>query len=312
MRHSSRTVVLAFLAAVVAALTLGAIRSARSSEPLTGDVCLDCHEDAAHAMMGTAHDPAGKIVSCLDCHAGAATEAHVDDPEANKPMNPATASADSMKALCSTCHAHPHSLNLVERDPHDAAGLACNACHQIHDNTHAYQLKHEEKDLCLSCHPGVRGSFALPSHHPVMDGVIECMDCHTDVAQSAKQRAAGGPGETCVQCHGRFQGPFPYEHEAAVDYSVNDGGCLNCHNPHGSTFPMLLKQSYEAPHYSLCSQCHSVPKHLNSAQHGTQWAGVPCGDCHVDVHGSYVNRNLLDSSLQTQGCFLGGGGCHQF
>ncbi len=214
-----------------------------------------------------------------------------------------------MKAVCTTCHKNPHALNLYERDPHDVAGLACTACHQIHNNQYAYQLKAEQTKLCFSCHADVRREFALTSRHPVTEGVVECMDCHTDVAQSPKQHKPSGPGEVCVKCHAQFQGPFPFEHPAAVEYSTEEGGCLNCHAAHGSQFPRLLRQSYEAPHFSLCSQCHSVPRHLNNIKHGTQWAGMPCNECHSDIHGSYTHRNLLDPSLESQGCLKAG--CHK-
>jgi len=315
MGHFRRSVAGVFFAAVTLTGMALVFHSARSSEPapISSDVCLECHEDVATGMAGTAHDPAAaKLVACVGCHAGPSTALHVDDPDTYKPTIPANLPADSMTALCTTCHADPHAVNMIERDPHGDAQMSCNACHKIHDNTHAALLKGKENDVCLSCHQGVRAGFAMPDHHPLDEGVVACRDCHTEIAQSKKQRDAGGPGESCVKCHGEMQGPFPYEHEAAVNYSVNEGGCLNCHNPHGSTWPKLLKQSYEAPHYSLCTQCHSVPKHLNNVNHGTQWAGVPCGDCHVDVHGSYVSQFFLDPSLQSQGCFPGGGGCHQF
>lgn len=286
---------------------------ARSSEPTTisNEDCLDCHEDVPNALVGTAHDPFGdEAFACVSCHAGPATEMHVDDPDEAKPIVPAKLSADSTSAICTACHKDPHALNLYERDPHIYANLSCGACHEIHSNNeHAPLLKAEENTVCLDCHASVRSAFALPTHHPVMEDVIACRDCHTEIAQSPKQRTVGGPGETCVECHAIFQGPFPYEHEAAVYYSINDGGCLNCHSPHGSEFPMLLEQSYEPPHFSLCSQCHVVPKHLNNLKHGTMWAGVPCNECHTDVHGSYTSPHLLDASLESQGCLKAG--CHQ-
>jgi predicted CXXCH cytochrome family protein len=150
----------------------------------------------------------------------------------------------------------------------------------------------------------------MPSHHPVTEGVVECSDCHLSTAQSAKQRVATGPGGTCTTCHAMFEGPFPYEHQAAVDYSTEEGGCLNCHAAHGSTQPRLLKQSYESPDFGLCSQCHVVPKHQFNVNHGSAFAGLPCSDCHVDVHGSYDNAKLLDPALSVQGCTVAG--CHQF
>ena len=66
---------------------------------------------------------------------------------------------------------------------------------------------------------------------------------------------------------------------------------------------------YEPPHYQLCTQCHSVPGHNNNTYHGTQWAGVACNDCHVDIHGSFTSRLYLSTSLQSAGCF--NAGCHQ-
>jgi DmsE family decaheme c-type cytochrome len=301
-------------AAAVLALGLAApamLRVARSSSPapVWPDACLDCHEAEAHALSGTAHDPAA-VASCLGCHAGPATDRHLEDPDASPAVNPGTLRADSLTAVCAACHAHPHALNLYERDPHAEADLSCLACHRVHGNEHTGLLRDPEPDLCLECHSSVRGDFALVSRHPVDEGVVACSDCHLSAAQSAKQRVATGPGGTCVSCHAVFAGPFPFEHQAAVDYSTEEGGCLNCHAAHGSTQPRLLRQPYEAPHYDLCTQCHVVPGHVNNANHGTLFAGVACNECHVDVHGSYESRHLLSPALQAQGCFALG--CHQF
>jgi DmsE family decaheme c-type cytochrome len=270
---------------------------------------LDCHEDVAHALRSTAHDFGGEHVPCLNCHAGPATELHVDDPDV-LPVNPVRLTPDSTTSLCTTCHADAHALNLFERDPHRDAGLACTACHQVHDNPRLGLLIKDETTMCFSCHQSQKSDFAMPTHHPVIEGVVRCSDCHLSVAQSAKQHVPSGPSETCTLCHAVFQGPYPFEHQAAVDYSTEEGGCLNCHAPHGSPNPRLLKQPYQGPDFALCTQCHVVPKHEFNINHGSQWAGMPCADCHVDVHGSYDNRNFLDPSLQAQGCFVAG--CHSY
>jgi DmsE family decaheme c-type cytochrome len=299
-----------FAVATIVGTWLGlAFAPCGAATPAGSEACLDCHDTEANALAGTAHDVLARAASCRNCHVGTIVDKHADDPDTYKPPNPARLPADSLTALCTTCHKQAHALNLYERDPHQRADLACTACHQIHSHAHAHQLKNEETELCMSCHPGVRRDFALTSRHPVADGVMECMDCHMTVAQSPKQRKPPGPGEVCVTCHAEFKGPFPFEHPAAVEYSTEEGGCMNCHAPHGSQFPRLLKQSYEAPHFSLCSQCHGVPKHLFNAEHGSQFAGVPCNECHSDVHGSYFHRNLLDPSLEARGCLKAG--CHK-
>lgn len=311
MGTPQRIGILACLCAIAALAPLMFEATAESSEPskLTDETCLECHEDVAHALTGTAHALAGNKVSCLSCHAGAATEAHVEDPD-QKPVNPGRLSADSLTTVCTTCHANAHTLNLFERDPHRDAGLACAACHKVHDNTKLSLLKDDDPKLCFTCHAAQKADFAMPTHHPVLEGVVKCGDCHISVAQSSKQHVPSGPSDTCTKCHGVFQGPYPFEHAAAVDYSTEEGGCLNCHAPHGAPNPRLLKQPYQAPDFALCSQCHNVPLHQNNINHGTQWAGMPCSDCHVDVHGSYDNKNLLDPSLQSQGCFAVG--CHTY
>jgi len=285
--------------------------AAPSSErgDLTDAACLECHQSDAAALVGTAHDTAAaRVVSCRGCHAGI-DPAHLEDPEENPAPDLETMAADSLTRACATCHAHPHTLNLYERDPHEAAGLSCNACHRVHDNRHLGLLIDDETNLCFSCHPATKGDFAMPSHHPVLEGVVACRECHIEVAQSAKQRVATGTGNTCTVCHARFQGPYPFEHAAAVEYSTEEGGCNTCHAAHGSAQPRLLKQPYDGPDFALCAQCHVVPGHQFNANHGAMWAGVPCSDCHVDVHGSYESKHLLDPSLATQGCFLAG--CHQ-
>jgi predicted CXXCH cytochrome family protein len=112
-----------------------------------------------------------------------------------------------------------------------------------------------------------------------------------------------------MDCHNEFQGPFPFEHQATVDYSTEEGGCINCHDPHGSAQPRMLKQPYEAPHFQLCTQCHGVPPlHNQNARHGDRWAGLACNDCHTDIHGSYTSRVFLSESLEAEGCFTAG--CH--
>ena len=42
---------------------------------------------------------------------------------------------------------------------------------------------------------------------------------------------------TASAATGSSEGPFPYEHQATLDYSTEEGGCMNCHSPHGSAQP---------------------------------------------------------------------------
>ncbi|MDH3215863.1 MAG: hypothetical protein OEN01_06160 [Candidatus Krumholzibacteria bacterium] len=303
---------------------LAAQSPARESE-----VCLDCHEDMRDRLMGTPHlmattDTEDAVVACSDCHAG--DERHwEEDAEEYPRMNPSKLSATAAMQVCSGCHVQSHQQNMQERNAHAQNEINCSGCHEIHVAENAatphggYQyavtqftglLKKNEVDLCLDCHIDVRGQFAKPYRHPVNDGIVKCSECHMTLDVASGRNSFAGTNAACYECHNEFKGPFPFEHQATVDYSTEEGACLNCHEPHGSHLPRMLNQTFESPHFALCSRCHLVPKHNLNQQHGTMWAGLPCTDCHVDIHGSYVSKRFFSPALQAQGCI--NAGCHQF
>lgn len=277
-------------------------------------VCLDCHTEAHEALQGTPHwmpsEPAeGARVSCTDCHGGDSRHWE-DDPEAYPMPKLRELPPHILAARCSQCHLNSHQQNMMEKNIHAKNDVGCLDCHAVHESTRDGLLKTHQFELCTGCHATTKGDFAKPFRHPVNDEIVRCTDCHATLDVAQNRVSFQGANEACYRCHHQFQGPFPFEHQATVDYSTDEGGCLNCHDAHGSHTERMLKQPYGPPHFPLCSQCHSVPKHNFNSRHGDEWAGRACNDCHVDVHGSYSNQRFLDPSLQTQGCF--NAGCHQF
>ena len=277
--------------------------------------CLACHTGQDSSLAATGHwmpsgglDGAAARVACTDCHAGDRRHWE-EDPAANAMTNPAKTRAATEARLCSACHQNAHQQNMLEKNVHLANDVNCSACHSVHASKHPALLKQPESGLCLGCHKDVEGQFARSYHHPVNDGIVKCSECHLTLDVTRRQLATNGTN-VCLKCHGEFEGPFPFEHPATVDYSTDEGGCVTCHEPHGSHLPRLLKQPYEAPRFQLCTQCHSVPRHNSNPMHGTRWAGMPCNDCHADIHGSYTSRLFLSESLRGQGCF--NVGCHKF
>ena len=92
--------------------------------------------------------------------------------------------------------------------------------------------------------------------------------------------------ETCTSCHAEYRGPFLWEHQPVAE------DCTNCHNPHGSVQPALLKLR---PPF-LCQTCHEGAGHpsmVNTPQ-GLAGGGAPsafllaggCINCHSQIHGS--------------------------
>jgi DmsE family decaheme c-type cytochrome len=276
-------------------------------------VCLDCHTGRDSTLAGTAHwagtvhDGAAAVVACTDCH-GSNSKHWEEDPAANPMTNPSKVGVTAEARICSRCHQDSHQQNMLEKNVHPANDVSCSGCHSVHGSMHDPLLKAAEPQLCESCHPRAGMQFAQPYRHPVAEGIVKCTDCHMTLDKTSRPLSSNGTS-VCLDCHAEFAGPFPFEHAATLGHSTEEGGCLSCHEPHGSSLPRMVKQPYEPPHYPLCTQCHGVPAgHLSNTMHGTRWAAVPCNDCHSDIHGSYDNRLFLNQSFVAQGCLTPG--CH--
>jgi len=306
---------LVVLATLMASLALlGSLEHGLSAQeaPRETAACLECHGGmdttlvrSAHAVAAPSGAPVPRI-GCTDCHG--TDRRHWEEGPTEYPMtNPATVSAADAALLCASCHQNSHQQDMRAGNVHAANDLNCSTCHRIHGNTQTSLLQKPQDRLCYGCHGDVEAQFARSYRHPVAEGTVRCSDCHTTIGAMPRDLTSSGV-MACTKCHGEFEGPFPHEHAATLGYSTDETGCLACHEPHGSHQPRMLRQPYEAPHYQLCSQCHSVPRHNANAMHGTRWAGRACGDCHTDIHGSYDNRHLLSPSLQGEGCLKAG--CH--
>ncbi len=152
-------------------------------------------------------------------------------------------------------------------------------------------------DTCFQCHVDIHADFNLPQHHPVVEGRMNCSQCHDphgmDILKPAGGLAMARENQTCAQCHREQARPFIYEHEAMRE------GCTVCHQPHGSINPKMLVENDA----NLCLKCHaqiqgpSVPEgeifigkvsHASFLRMGTCWSA----GCHTAVHGSNINPKL--------------------
>jgi predicted CXXCH cytochrome family protein len=183
--------------------------------------------------------------------------------------------------------------------PH-AVDVGCESCHgpgSIHiESGGAYGTivnPGRSPETCFQCHVDKLAEFRLPNRHPVLEGQIGCVDCHSPHEGSM---IAGGDislvsqNDTCLQCHNAQRGPYVFEHEALRD------GCTTCHSPHGSVNAKMLV----ARNSNLCLQCHSqhqttadqimigTQNHTGRVAQGTCWSS----GCHEAVHGSFVSERL--------------------
>jgi predicted CXXCH cytochrome family protein len=153
-------------------------------------------------------------------------------------------------------------------------------------------------DACFQCHVQAHAEFNLPQHHPVIEGRMNCVQCHdphgSDIMKPAGGLAMARLNESCAQCHREQTRPFVFEHEAMRE------GCTACHNPHGSPNRKMLLQEDS----NLCLRCHvqiqgpgvsdgeffigKVP-HAGVMLSGSCWAA----GCHTAVHGSSIHPRML-------------------
>lgn len=199
---------------------------------------------------------------------------------------------------CLSCHQKINQKHMNwSFSEHKKAGVQCQDCHGVHSVKQPKQLnlalwKTDKKSaVCMDCHQDIAARMNMPSHHPIKEGGMGCVDCHDP--HGGKQTGLMSKNDKCFQCHQSIRGPKVYEHRPVTE------DCGNCHNPHGSPNPRLLTVSEPV----LCMQCHAI--NLNrSGKHGAS-SGSPkfstillnqtlmkCSNCHAAVHGSHSNDKL--------------------
>lgn len=272
------------------------------AEEVDDETCLNCHEGLQASLNVTAHNSSSKEVSCVGCHGSA--DAHIEDPSLDNIINPKSLSTLKADALCSGCHQAHRELDNFGADSHQGSDVNCFSCHQIHGGNPSLLLD-REASFCLSCHIETKADFSRRSSHPVNGGFMNCLSCH-QFSKATDNDMAYDNGRLCRDCHPNQAGPFMYEHEAANAYSIEGGGCIECHNPHGSENDRLLKQ----PGNNLCNSCHFVPGH-QIAHPNRNYDELQCVECHTGSHGSHDSNILLDPNLPSKfadNCYQSG--CH--
>lgn len=213
--------------------------------------------------------------SCLDCH------------------------ANYVRAFPSSPHARVHFANADVRGE-----SGCESCHgpgskHIEAGGGRRFIINPGKDpaACFNCHLETHAEFNLPQHHPVIEGRMNCVQCHDPHGMDALKPASGLAiarlNESCAQCHREQTRPVVFEHEAMRE------GCATCHTPHGSINRKMITEADA----NLCLRCHAQNQgvaagtgaiFIGSVDHtiflnrATCWAA----GCHTAVHGSNVDPRL--------------------
>jgi predicted CXXCH cytochrome family protein len=214
---------------------------------------------------------------------------------------------------CADCHsnisrvfpASPHGRLRQAKSQMSGQG-GCESCHgpaSKHVATGAIGANFiinpgKDPAACFQCHLDTQAQFHLPQHHPVLEGKMNCAQCHDphgqDIMKPAGGLAMARLNESCAQCHQAQTKPVIFEHPALRE------GCVTCHNPHGSINAKLLT----VRDANLCLRCHNQTPEPGSAgkrlfignvdhttflSYGTCWTA----GCHTAVHGSNIQPFYL-------------------
>lgn len=259
--------------------------------------CKLCHQDLYEGFEKSPHfvttlDKRGgpSHQGCEGCHGPGA--GHVANPvDMTKIFSFKTQSAKAINDRCLTCHAsdkeHMNAINSL----HAKNDVSCVSCHSPHHSKDTeFLLVKAQPELCYTCHLQKKPEFAMPSHHRVNEGLVQCTDCHNPhgTAGPKQVRVSAMQDQVCFTCHADKRGPFVFEHEV-----VKVEGCESCHNPHGSPNAHLLKVSNVN---LLCLSCHttsfaSAPGAPSFHNQAAQYQA--CTLCHSQIHGSNFDSTFF-------------------
>jgi DmsE family decaheme c-type cytochrome len=236
-------------AALGLALTAGAAHAADTKDlVLNGDAkCTKCHdENDSSPVLAIAKTKHGVRA---DAHSPSCTSCHGDSPtHVNKP--------DGVKdrPMPDRTYTKNTKTPVAERN------LACLSCHEKDTARHLWTgSAHEKSDVaCTNCHKVHTG------HDNVRDKKTQaevCFTCHKE------QRADGKK----------------VSHHPVAEGKV---ACSDCHNPHGSTGPKLMKKNTVI---ETCFTCHAEKRGPFLWEH--QPATEDCTNCHTP-HGSNITPLL--------------------
>jgi DmsE family decaheme c-type cytochrome len=156
-----------------------------TSRPPQQEVCFNCHRDIRALVMRPSHHPIveGKV-KCTSCH------------NPHGALSPAMVNAESIKELCTTCHADKRGPWMFEHAPVEES---CLNCHNPHGSRSVKLLNEKVPNLCQDCHdaaqhPGTmydstQGFGAASPNTRFL--ARSCMNCHNEIHGSNRPGAQG-------------------------------------------------------------------------------------------------------------------------
>lgn len=226
---------------------------------------------------------------------------------------PGSMTRQQRDAVCTKCHDESETKPILSiyQTPHGAIGdtrtPACQDCHGEslnHLNGAAVGGKKpspdrifgrkssssgyppispkEQNEACLACHKAGLRMHWPGSKHDAAD--VACTSCHVIHSPTDPVRIKDQQPAVCFQCHREKRA----EINKISAHPIAEGkmACSDCHNPHGSSGPHLLKQNTVN---ETCWQCHADKRGPFLWEH--QPVTEDCTNCH-NPHGSNITPLL--------------------
>jgi DmsE family decaheme c-type cytochrome len=234
-------------------------------------------------------------------------------PAATKAAAPLTAPATFVGSeTCGACH--EDIAKAFAMSPHEAVdaggkqgfkGNACESCHGPGSNhiqsLSAVDIRNpatlspaETDKTCLTCHrnqPTTSGR--LEASHA--RNAIPCTSCHSIHAHGPQGLVVRKPAEVntlCESCHIDVKASFaePFKHRVPENAMT----CVDCHNPHGSFKPGLMRMA--SANEPGCFKCHGDKRGPFTFEHAPV-REEGCQSCHV-AHGSTNAKMLIRQEVR--------------
>jgi len=225
--------------------------SAQENEPyyVGAQACQKCHAEEWDAYQSSPHHMAEIDAKVVSDHVG-----------------------------CESCHG-PGSRHVAADGKEDAPGFAT--------MRNLKKMKPDQASaVCQTCHKTGDQFYWPQSTHARND--VGCVNCHSIHAAKSEGQAKllvnGKTSDLCISCHANKRSALRH----TADMPLRDGAmsCSDCHNPHGSDGPHMIRA---ASNTELCVACHMDKRGPFLFEHPP--VRENCVTCH-QPHGSNNDKIL--------------------